>query len=283
MKELTACLAVALALAGCPALAQVRPGHYGRLSPEQQVRWSEEEAFRASARKDSVRLKELLHDNYFRLLSDGRKLKKPSIQRWVEPDPPGFAPDTPANLRVTLASPTTAITTFDDLRRTTAGDTLRIQHASNVWVKEQGRWQLYAVTFRNEQAGAAVRAIRQGAARRNQAYAAHDSAAFGALLAPDFQLTSGAGSRAGRRANVLGFQLLQQRPGLSFSCTPETVTAGNGFGSEAGTWTEQWSGPAGFVQLSGTYLAQWVLTANGRSWQLRALLLVPTACKGRCE
>ena len=279
MLPLAALLALAQEAAAQSAAGAVSPGHYGRLSPAEQVRWSEEEAFRASARRDSGRLRALIHADYFRLLSDGHKLKETSIRRWMQPAPPNLAPDAPANLRVRLLSPTTAITSFDDLRRTVAGDTLRVQHANDVWVKENGRWQLYAVTFRNEQAGPAVRAIRAGAVARNRAYAAHDTAGLAAGLAPDFQLLSGGGGASGRAANVASFRrLLGQRPDLQLVFTPETVEASSQTGSEAGTWVERWTAPDGPTELRGRYQVLWQLVAG--TWVQKALLLVPTACTG---
>ena len=162
---------------------------------------------------------------------------------------------------------------------TAGGDTVRASHETDVWVKEGGRWQLYASTSTSEKLGPAVRAIRAGSARRNRAYATRDTAALVALLAPDFQLMTGAATASGRGASVAGFRrLLAKRPDLTLVFALETVDASQGMGSEAGTWTERWTEPDGPVELRGRYQAMWKLVAG--AWLQKALLLVPTACTG---
>ena len=124
-----------------------------------------------------------------------------------------------------------------------------------------------------------VQAIRRGNAQRNGAYAARDTSALAALLAPDFQMITGAGAAAGRAANVAGFRrLLAKRPDLILIFTPESVEASLDMGSEAGTWAERWTEPDGPVELRGRYQVMWQLM--GGAWLQKALLLVPTACAG---
>ena len=66
------------------AVAQpIRPGHYGTLPIAEQVRWSEEETWRASKRRDAVTLRLLLHNNYFCIGTTGPKLKEKTIACWA--------------------------------------------------------------------------------------------------------------------------------------------------------------------------------------------------------
>ena len=275
------------ALQSVSALAQsISPGHYGTLSPKEQVRWSELETWRASERRDATILRLLIHDDYFRFGSSLTNLKERTIANWTSgpPVPEGQGPDKPGHLQIRLFGPNTAVVTVDDFIGNGRGDTLRVVHATDVWTKADGRWQLCAGYPVREQLGADVRAIRAGSAVLNRAYAVKDTALFGTLLTPDFQMTTGAGSRTGRIENMAGMaRLLQKRPDLTLVFTPDKVEAGADTGAEAGTWTERWTEPDGperrtATELGGSYLILWVKGSDG--WRQKSLLLVPTFCKG---
>ena len=127
--------------------------------------------------------------------------------------------------------------------------------------------------------GPDARAIRAGNTVMNQAYATRDTALLATLLAPDFQMTTGAASRTGRLENMTGMaRLIQKRPDLVMVFSPDKIDASSKMGAEAGTWREQWTEPDGLVELRGSYLIMWIKQADG--WRQKALLLVPTACKG---
>ena len=259
----------------------ISPGHYGALTAEAQVRWSELETWRASDRRDVATLRLLIHDEYFRLASDGAKLKEQLIARWTAGPPvaAGQGNDKPGNLRVHLFGTTTAVVTVDDFIRNDRGDTLRVVHSNDVWTKADGRWQLSAGYSVREQLGPDARAIRVGSTMLNRAYATKDTALLGTLLTPDFQMITGAGSRTGRAENVLGMaRLLQKRPDLVMVFTPDKIDASASMGAEAGTWREQWTEPDGSVELRGSYLIMWVKQADG--WRQKSLLLIPTFCQG---
>lgn len=274
-------LLVALLLSWSACAQSVRPGHYGKLSPEAQVRWSELETWRASERCDSATLRLLLHDDYFLIGSDGAKLKARAIKRWTAgpPVPVGQGFDQPGHLRVHLFGSRTAVVTVDDFVRNEGGDTSRVVHSTDVWTKADGRWQLCAVYPVEEPLGADARSIRAGIVARNQAYATQDTILLGALLTSDFQMTSGAGSRTGRLENQVGMaRLSQKRPDLVFVCQPRKVEIGKDLAAEAGSWTERWNEADGPTELGGTYLVMWVRQAVG--WRQQAMLLVPTSCTG---
>ena len=259
----------------------ISPGHYGTMTAEEQVRWSELETWRASERRDAATLRLLIHDDYFRMGSDGSKLKETTIARWTDgpPVPAGQGNDKPGNLRVHLFGPGTAVVTVDDFIGNDRGDTLRVVHSNDVWAKTDGRWQLCAGHPIREQLGSDARAIRAGSAVMNRAYATKDTALLGTLLASDFQMTTGAASRTGRLENMTGMaRLVQKRPDLVIVFMPDKIDASSKMGAEAGTWREQWTESDGLVELRGSYLIMWVKQADG--WRQKALLLVPTACKG---
>lgn len=130
--------------------------------------------------------------------------------------------------------------------------------------------------------GPDAREIRRLRESSNAAIARHDSAGFGAILAPNFTIvTSYSAHEDGRDANVRSMaQTFRTRPDVVYRRTPEDVSvfAPWGMASERGTWAGSWTDADGPVLVGGSYFAKW--RRVGGAWRVESETYVPERCSG---
>ena len=127
-----------------------------------------------------------------------------------------------------------------------------------------------------------AQAIRNARALSNRAGAAHDTAAFGAALRPDVQLTRGDSRLVNGRAAYLAALAADWAADstLVFERSPQQVDVATdrARGAERGTWTGTRRSSAGVTTLRGTYLAHWRREPVG--WTIQAEVFVLLGCDG---
>jgi ketosteroid isomerase-like protein len=130
--------------------------------------------------------------------------------------------------------------------------------------------------------GPDAREIRRLRESSNTAIARHDTAGFGAILAPNFSIVRSTSEHsAGRDEEVRGIaEAFRARPDVVYRRTPDEVRifAPWDMASERGQWTGTWTAADGAVRIEGSYFAKW-RRVNG-SWRVETETFVPERCTG---
>ena len=127
-----------------------------------------------------------------------------------------------------------------------------------------------------------AQAIRNARALSNRAGAAHDTAAFGATLRPDVQLTRGDSRLVSGRAAYLAALALDWAadPTLVHERTSQQVDVATdrARGAERGSWTGTQRNAAGVTTRRGAYMAHW--RREQGAWVIQAEVFVLLGCDG---
>ena len=127
-----------------------------------------------------------------------------------------------------------------------------------------------------------AQAIRNARALSNRAIAAHDTAAFGAFMRPEIQLTRGAGvQERGRDAYLASLAASWSADStLVYERTPQQVQVASdrARASEQGIWVGTRRSAAGVTTVRGTYMAHWLREQGG--WTILSEVFVQLSCEG---
>jgi len=130
--------------------------------------------------------------------------------------------------------------------------------------------------------GPDAREIRRLRELSNAAIARHDTAGFGAILAPNFVIVSSNSAHTTGRDNEVQAiaEAFQARPDVVYRRTPDEVRVFTpwAMASERGRWTGTWTAADGAVRIDGSYFAKW-RRVNG-SWRVETETFVPERCSG---
>lgn len=128
----------------------------------------------------------------------------------------------------------------------------------------------------------AVAEIRRLRASSNAAIARHDTAGFGAILAPNFSIVSSySNHESGRDTHVSSIAAtFASRPTVVYVRTPDEVRvyAPWEMASERGHWTGTWTDGQDRIRITGSYFAKW--RKVGGAWRVESETYVPEACTG---